>query len=172
VVTPVADAVAEGLENLTVTVSASAIYQRSALSNATVQLLDRPVDAWRAAEFTVGELSNPAISGDDADPDGDRLPNLVEFGLGLPPRSANPNPFQLIITNGVANFRHSENKAATDVTLTVEWSPDMPDWFSGPSYLQITDVMDAGAVRWLTWTVESSLTEQSRGFLRLRAQRN
>lgn len=43
--------------------------------------------AWQAANFTPVELANPAISGDLADPDGDGLNNLTEFGLSLLPRT-------------------------------------------------------------------------------------
>jgi uncharacterized delta-60 repeat protein len=43
--------------------------------------------AWQATRFTASELANPAVSGDDADPDGDGLKNLAEFALDRAPRS-------------------------------------------------------------------------------------
>ena len=48
---------------------------------------DAPYDAWRAQYFTATELTNAAVSGDAADPDGDGIPNLVEFAFNLNPRT-------------------------------------------------------------------------------------
>jgi len=44
--------------------------------------------AWQAAAFTALELADPAVSGDDADPDRDGLKNMLEFGFGTNPKSA------------------------------------------------------------------------------------
>ncbi len=44
-------------------------------------------DAWRAAKFTSAELTNAAISGAGANPDGDAYPNLLEYTLGLEPKT-------------------------------------------------------------------------------------
>jgi hypothetical protein len=41
-------------------------------------------DLWKYEKFG-GNAGNPAISGDDADPDGDGIANLMEYGLGLDP---------------------------------------------------------------------------------------
>jgi hypothetical protein len=46
------------------------------------------LEAWRAREFTVAELANPAISGADADPDGDGMANWREWLRGSPPKDA------------------------------------------------------------------------------------
>lgn len=43
---------------------------------------------WLRRFFSEAERSNPALSGDLADPDGDGIPNLLEFVLGLNPRLA------------------------------------------------------------------------------------
>ncbi len=44
---------------------------------------------WSDSFFNVTEQNNPAISGDNADPDGDGVVNLIEFALGTNPREAN-----------------------------------------------------------------------------------
>lgn len=41
---------------------------------------------WKASNFDLAALSDPAISGDDADPDGDAWCNLMEYALGGNPR--------------------------------------------------------------------------------------
>ena len=47
-----------------------------------------PLEGWRLAKFTEAELSNNAISGNEADPDFDGLANLMEYALGLDPKQA------------------------------------------------------------------------------------
>jgi hypothetical protein len=41
---------------------------------------------WKGRHFTAGELADPSVSGDDADPDYDTLTNLQEFLSGTNPR--------------------------------------------------------------------------------------
>jgi len=47
---------------------------------------ESPFDAWRREHFTEEELDDPNISGPDADPDGDGIPNLLEYAMGLDPK--------------------------------------------------------------------------------------
>jgi Glycosyl hydrolase family 53 len=44
--------------------------------------------AWQATAFSALELADPAVSGDEADPDRDGLKNVLEFAFGTNPRSA------------------------------------------------------------------------------------
>lgn len=44
--------------------------------------------AWRYRHFSLAELGDDAVSGDQADPDGDGRPNLLEFATGNNPRRA------------------------------------------------------------------------------------
>jgi alkaline phosphatase D len=56
-------------------------------SNTTVRVFnDR--ETWRTNHFTLAELADPQISGDDADPDVDGIDNWVEHLLGGDPRTA------------------------------------------------------------------------------------
>jgi hypothetical protein len=43
-------------------------------------------DAWRTQQFSVAELADPAISGDEADADGDGLENWREWLRGSDPK--------------------------------------------------------------------------------------
>jgi hypothetical protein len=47
-----------------------------------------PREAWRARHFTPAELDDPAISGDDADPDHNGLTNIQEYLHGSDPRDS------------------------------------------------------------------------------------
>ena len=49
-------------------------------------------DSWKTQYFSQQELSNPAISGDLADADGDGLSNMLEYVLGMSPRNVNRSP--------------------------------------------------------------------------------
>ena len=141
-VTPVADDLVEGDESVTITLAASANYSRTSLSNATVVIQDRPIDAWRKNNFTAGELTNPNISGDLAIPAGDGVANLMKYALGLAPKIASPYPFDPKIQNGNFTLTYPRAKSAVDVTLTFSWSTDLFTWFPGSNVLSQILVVD------------------------------
>ena len=62
--------------------------QLSASDNVQVTVTggNDPYADWKDEHFTAAELGNPAISGDEADPDGDTVPNEAEFICGTDPR--------------------------------------------------------------------------------------
>jgi hypothetical protein len=95
--------------------------------------INSSIDTWLSTHFTEEELLDPSISGDDADPDLDSLPNIIEFALGFDPRS----PSILFTGDASLAFKSSEgqlrltfsrNPDAFDVTITVEESSDLSDW--------------------------------------------
>jgi hypothetical protein len=104
---------------------------------------------WVEKKFTAAELANSAISGDEADPDGDHIANYMEFRMGLEPKSANGlgRGFTASAVGGVRQFSFSR--------FDFFWPPDVwwvfaeatdeltqwPDSRSGPSvdYVGETD---------------------------------
>jgi hypothetical protein len=170
-VTPIPDNVAEGDRTVTVALQPSANYQFSTLSNATLLLKDRPVDAWRVANFSTAELTDPGFSGDLADPDHDGLSNLMEYALGLPPKTFSTNALTVSVQSGSLTLSYPRAKAATDVTLAVDWSPDLKAWYAGTGWLQPVDVVDQGATQLITVQATTPVNASLSGFLRLRATR-
>ncbi len=130
-ITPVMDALAEGDETVTITL-ASGLAATFADANATITLRDQPIDAWRHANFTTTELANSAISGDLADLDRDGIANLVEYALGLDPKTPNANavPSTAINNGGFPELTFTKSTTAVDVGYIVEVSTNLVDWNS------------------------------------------
>ncbi len=170
-VTPLGSNLTTNQASVVLNLNTSAGYSLNALSNATINLLDRPINNWLRANFTAGERANAAISGDAANPDADAMPNLLEYALGFSPKSANVNPFSPAATNGAFQITFPQSKAATDVALLVEWSADLKNWFSGAGYLQTNNAVDLVTNRVLTIQTAPLVATNKTGFLRLSATR-
>lgn len=81
--------------------------------------------AWQGQYFTAAEILNSAISGDNASPAGDGIPNLVKYAAGLNPKipSALALPKSGVTTSGSSKYltlSFREATAATDLTYTTE----------------------------------------------------
>ena len=89
-----------------------------------------PYEAWRRSHFSAAELSDPMISGDDADPDGDGLTNIVEGGNLLNPRVAD-SPFTPILNFDPGGFMKAEFDRpffTSDLDQGIEISSDLGVW--------------------------------------------
>lgn len=84
---------------------------------------------WQQKHFSPQELSQPAISGDAADPDGDGLSNLLEYAFHLDPgqSSAASGPYSSMDAN-YFSLIYTKAIAATDLTYTIEESSDLIIW--------------------------------------------
>ena len=85
------------------------------------------LEEWRAQNF--GTAAGAGEAADDADPDGDGIANLLEFSLGLAPRSADGAPAS-VATNGDAfDFFYQRSKAAMAMgaRFAVEWTASLAD---------------------------------------------
>ncbi|MCW1921900.1 fibronectin type III domain-containing protein [Luteolibacter arcticus] len=95
-------------------------------------------EAWRAAEFTAPELANLLISGDNADPDHDGTANLLEFALGLLPKTSDPEglPDGALMSIGpdrFLTFTYIRRPLTDGVTFTPQTSSDLGTWNSDQS---------------------------------------
>ena len=93
---------------------------------------------WRTTNFG-DDAPNDTIAGPAADPDGDGLVNYVEYALALDPLapSAHLAPFASLVPIAADSYgaiTFSRATMATDVSITVEISPDLLSWTPGSSY--------------------------------------
>lgn len=139
--------------------------------------INRPLfDTWRLSNFSEAELNNPAIVGDDRDPDGDGLVNLLEFLMGGNPRlrqsthdrqvgydidPADNKPYLTML------FRVGKNASAG--TLSVQASRDLSNWNSTGIILTPTGVEDADSIEYEAAIQVNGINRQ---FLRLIGTRN
>jgi len=83
-----------------------------------------PYDQWRIAQFGA-DAGNPAIAGEMADPDLDGSMNVIEFTTGTLPLEFSP-PVGIVAMEGAdTTFTYTRANAATDVTVTPQWSTDL-----------------------------------------------
>ncbi|MCC5790855.1 MAG: S8 family serine peptidase [Opitutales bacterium] len=84
-----------------------------------------PLEQWRIDNF--GTDDPTGIVADLADPDGDGIPNLLEYALGGDPLVANPaiRP-TLVVDEGLTQF--SFFRAVADLDYHVEYSFDLNSW--------------------------------------------
>jgi hypothetical protein len=107
-----------------------------------------PFDIWQTVYFTAAERLNPSVSSRDADPDGDRIPNGVEYLMGTAPRAFGALPVRILPGVGV----EAPLSAVAAGTLTGDVSPDLQQWFMGmqvvstpiPGGLRFTPAVPAG----------------------------
>ncbi len=173
VVTPIADYLVESDETVTINLTASANYQFTTLTNATVTIHnslveDRPFDVWRKNNFTATELTNVSISGDFADPDGDGSVNLMEYALGLDPKIAAVPTLSPRIVNGYFTLTYTRLKSATDVSLVVEQSSNLLAWANSPGVEQVGSV-DEGTILRITARITPQISSPAQVYIRLRA---
>ena len=88
----------------------------------------RPYDTWKGARFTAEELADPSISGDTADVDADQLATLIEYALGLDPKTHSGSlagcAFKL---DGASRLEIEFTRHAShaDIDLVLEWTAEL-----------------------------------------------
>lgn len=86
--------------------------------------------AWVAEKFPA--VTDPLIIGFNADPDGDGVPNGIEFAFASSPTLGNASPLIaiLIATPGRVDFNHRRAKSLpSNVVISYQWSSDLTNWF-------------------------------------------
>ena len=125
---PVSDSLAQGDRSVGVKVGSDFAMVSDSSQEATITIKDKPFDAWRFGIFSTAELSNPSISGELADPDGDKLANLIEYAFGLNPKLPNPSSEVFDTANGYLVVSAAKNPVATDIAWSAQVSSDLENW--------------------------------------------
>ncbi len=174
---PSADSTVEGNETFTIGLVAGAGYTLASPNKASLVIEDRPFDKWRKDRFSASDLNDPAISGDNADPDKDGLHNLIEFYTNRAPKTADA---------ATAILRGSETVGGQAyLTLTYDRVPDsgltgtpqvsgdlMPDgWNGGPSHILETIINDTGLLQTVRARSLSPIGGNPKEFMRLKVTR-
>ena len=103
-------------------------------------------DEWQKQYFTEQDLIDPnkesTLWGHRANPDGDSLPNLVEFFMGLDPNAASTGDgFASTNDSGNTTFTYRRAKDVVPGTGGPEYSADLVNWTSdGISESQVSDM--------------------------------
>ncbi len=133
--------------------------------------------AWQGDHFTADELKDPTVSGDNADPDGDGISNLMEYALGLDPRTPGRAGLPVLSRTTLTGasyltLAYTKVKADTDLTYVVEVSSDLLNWNSGSAYTTDVSTVDGGTIQQVTTRDLTPITATTpRRFMRLRVTR-
>jgi glucose/arabinose dehydrogenase len=140
-----------------------------------------PYEAWRWLHFTDAELSDPSVSGALADPEGDLVPNLLEYAFNDDPKLANAtSKFDgRIETDAGTGLSYlvvtfPRRKPPVDITYEVETTTDFRHWQSGPGIAEelLPAVDDGnGVTETATYRLLSPLEESPFRFVRLEISR-
>ncbi|MGA0845008.1 MAG: cadherin domain-containing protein [Luteolibacter sp.] len=128
------------------------------------------IDSWEIDRFggVIAAGSNPA----NADPDGDGLPNLIEFALDTDPLVANSSPmvFNMVDVDGSYHLQLSmtKNALATNLSFQIETAEDLAGPWSSDPTTAVEIIQDNESV--LTVRDRASTESAGRRFMRLRVQ--
>jgi endo-1,4-beta-xylanase len=123
------------------------------------------VQGWRQQHF--GSAANTGPAADTSDHDGDGTANLLEYATNMTPTASDPLPQTATQSGPNLEYTYRKNKAATDVTFTVEWSDDFTTWSTvGVSSAVLSD---NGTTQQIKATMPAGAN--GRRFVRLRVTR-
>ena len=109
-----------------------------------------PVESWRLANFGISESTGTAAN--DADPDGDGLSNLIEYGFGMNPNVPDNHQLTCQKSGDSLALVYPRNLAATDLMFVIEGSSDL-----------------GVAVPWLTVAVDEEILGTTAGIQQVKA---
>ncbi|MDB4541294.1 alkaline phosphatase D family protein [Akkermansiaceae bacterium] len=125
-----------GIGHLKVSPSTTTTYTLTVNGGLTTQTTIMVFPArivWLGNHFTAAELSDLAISGNEADPDGDGFSNELEYRFQTDPRDTSSQPLltsNIVEASGIVtvDFSSAFPLESAQCTLKVEASEDMQSW--------------------------------------------
>lgn len=105
-------------------------------------------DLWKSQVFTSGEVADPLVSGDLADPDKDGFNNLMEYAMNGDPKAAStpqmPTASKAASEGGALHY--TRRREALDLDFIVEVSNDLVSWHSGFANVWTTNAVPNASV--------------------------
>jgi hypothetical protein len=103
-------------------------YNAGTGHDVVLSLVTTTLEQWRYANFN--SLLNTGSGADTMNPSGDGVPNLLKYAMGMDPSKPGSVPQAVTRNASGMNFVFTLNKAASDVSLFVEWSDTLngTDW--------------------------------------------
>ena len=128
---------------------------------------------WKAKKFSNAQLADPAISGEQADPDQDGLSNLLEYGAGLEPLlNQNLLPVQVELSaQGALSLLVRQVPALSDLTYLFESTTDLHYWITHNTTTETSRVTLGAGVFQLAITLPPDPAATNRRFARIRMVR-
>jgi hypothetical protein len=131
------------------------------------QVVAPPVEAWRQQEFGP-QAGNATVAGDQADPDGDGLRNLLEYALASDPMVAGVWS-GVTVEHGYLTLTYTRVKAATDIQYWPEVTGSMAGpWEAAKTVVSITDL---GATQVIKVRDHVPISDAGQRLIRLRVTR-
>ncbi len=130
------DEVAEPTETLTFSIlKTSPFYELGTPSTTTIDIVENPEDAWRAANF-LGDANDPAVAGEEANVDGDRLTTRLERLFGRDPLLSDGNfiDFALVNDQNELEVRFPWFNATDSERFVPRLSRDLKSWVPATQY--------------------------------------
>lgn len=146
----------------------------------TITIRDLPLDEWRFAKSTAGDLADPLLSGLGADAELDGLDNLLEYAFDSEPKlvSLDDAPVRVSVIHPTTLEEHlgliyKRRKDASNLSYSFELSSGLAAWTSaGSGDLEEISVIDKGdGTETVTVRAPSPVTDFVRRFIRLKIVR-
>lgn len=120
---------------------------------------------WQQAKFTAGELADPTKSGPHAIYGADGLTNFLKYSLGLEPKTAAFTGLPTVTATPTEFiFTYTRPTTTTDVTYSVEVSPDLGTWTTTGVTHELVSTSGATA----TWRARYPLAAAPRAYFHLK----
>ena len=131
---------------------------------------------WRKEHF--GNETDPAIIGDNADPDRDGVANLLEYAFGLEPLTASRSglpitTLQSAVPGGPLYLTLSFKTPATvtDLSFVPQVSGNLVDWLSGPGRTEIVSDTTTAGLRTVVVRDTVPVSAAARRFIQLQVRK-
>lgn len=158
-----------GLKTAIINLQPAAAYVAGSLSSAVVTIQDVPLSDWRLKYFG-SQATNTSVAGNQANPAGDGIPNLVKYALGLVPTNFTATtvlapglvPDELFTVSFIR-----PDPAPVDIAYALEASSNLTTWSDANAlFLGGITYISNGAAR-LTYQASSPAGTGPRNFFRL-----